>query len=301
MKLSAFFVLIFCTDILIGTLLRKVYFKQSSGYDYLTKYSLEQTTADILIFGSSRAVNIYNPTLFEKQTGLSCYNAGRDGEPIFYHYAILQGVLKRYNPQIIVLSFDAGNFSINSDAYDRLAVLLPFYKNHPEIRSIVNLKGPYEKIKLLSSIYPYNSLVLPIIIGNTEYSKKKYFNINGFRPLKKFFKKELETFDYTRDTALDSIKVKTYKSFINDCIYNHIQLYIICPPYMIRPIGIDHSIVAGKKIAVEYNIPFLDYSRDSFFINKPQLFADYRHLNADGADYFTNEIIHRIVGDVPIK
>ena len=281
-------------DLAGGAMLENFYFKQQSGYDYLTTYSIEKTNANILILGSSRAKNIYNTTIFEKQTGLTCYNTGRDGEPIFYHYAVLQAVFKRYTPKIVILSFDAGNFSKNTEAYDRITALLPYYKNHPEIHSTVALKSPYEKLKLLSRIYPYNSLLLPIIAGNRENNKEKYININGFIPIEKTFSGPLKTFDYTKEKNLDSIKINTYKSFIEDCINHKVELYIICPPYMIDPIGIDHSILEGKKIAQQYNIRFLDYSRDTSFTNYPSLFADFRHLNVSGVELFSYKVIDKI-------
>lgn len=294
LKLSACFALLFILDMGIGKLLKKFYFKQESGFNFLTTYSIEKTKADILILGSSRAVNIFNTTIFGKRTGLSCFNAGRNGEPIFYHYAVLKAVVKRYTPKIVLLSFDGGNFSKNTDAYDRITVLLPYYKNHPEIHSVVELKGPYETLKLLSNIYPYNSLLLPIISGNSNYSKKKYITSNGFTPLEKTFKGPLQTIDYSKEKDLDSIKIKVYKSFIEECIRQHIQLYIICPPYMINPIGTDHSITEAKEIALQYNIKFLDYSRDTFFTSKPQLFADFRHLNVNGVELFSNNVIDKL-------
>lgn len=294
LKLAACVALLFILDRGIGKLLKNFYFKQQSGYDFLTTYSIEKTTADILIFGSSRAVNIFNTTIFSEHMGLSCFNAGRYGEPIFYHYAVLQAVLKRYTPKIILLSFDAGNFSKNPEAYDRITVLLPYYKNHPEIHSIVTLKGPFEKLKLLSNIYPYNSLVLPIISGNADFSKKKYITANGFIPLEKTFEGPLQTFDYSKEKDLDSIKINVYKSFIKQCLSQHVQLYIVCPPYMINPIGIDHSIAEAKEIAQQNNIKFLDYSRDTFFTNKPNLFADFRHLNITGVELFSNSVIEKL-------
>lgn len=294
LKLLASLFTLFIIDLAGGAILQNFYFKQQSGYDYLTTYAIEKTKTSILILGSSRAKNIYNTTIFENQTGLTCFNTGRDGEPIFYHYAILQAALKRYTPKIVILSFDAGNFSKNTDAYDKISALLPFYKTHPEIRSVTALKSPYEKLKLLSHIYPYNSILLQIIAGNLEYNKEKYITRKGFVPLHNFFSGPLKIFDYTKEKDLDSIKINTYKSFIQNCINHKVELYIICPPYMINPIGIDHSILEGKKIAQQYNIPFLDYSRDTSFTNNQLLFADFRHLNVHGAELLSNNVINKI-------
>lgn len=281
-------------DMAIGHLLKHFYFRQKSGFDYLTTYSIEKTRADLLIFGSSRAVNIYNTEIFIRKTGLSCFNVGRHGQSLFYHYAVLKSVLKRYKPQIIVLSFDAGNFSKNQSAYDRLAVLLPYYKNHPEIRSLIELKGPYERLKMLSNIYPYNSLLGPIIMGNSAYSKRAYKNINGFFPLKKTLTGPLQTFDYSKERELDVAKINAYKSFMQECINAGVPLCIVCPPYMIHSIGIDRSIIEAQKIAKENNIDFIDFSKDSFFTSKRELFADYRHLNEKGAELFSDVLIEKV-------
>ena len=294
LKVAAFFVVVFLLDFMIGNLLKKFYFRQESGYDFLTTHSLENAKADIVIFGSSRAVNLFNPIIFEKEMKMTCYNAGRIGEPIFYHYAVLKSVLKRYKPKMILLSFDAGNFSINQDAYDKLAVLLPYYKTHPELRSIVELKGSHEKVKLMSNMYPYNSLLLSMISGNSAYSKNKYISSNGFFPIKKTFAGPLPTFNYSIEKALDSIKINTYRSFIKDCINSNIQLFIVCPPYMINSIGTDASIIQGKKVAEEYSISFLDYSRDTFFTKRMTFFADFRHLNEKGVEVFSQRVIENI-------
>ena len=98
-----FIALVAATDFFIGKTLKHFYNRQSSGWEYSTRYSAEETKADVLIFGASRAQQQYNPLFFQDTLHLSCYNVGRDGTPFFYHYAMLQAVLKRYTPKIIIL------------------------------------------------------------------------------------------------------------------------------------------------------------------------------------------------------
>lgn len=145
LKLTVLFAIVFILDISIGSVLRYYYFKQESSSQYRTTYSIEKTKADILIFGSSRANHHYNPDVFDNRMNLSYYNVGRDGNFIFYHYAVLKGVLKRYSPKIVILDFIHGEFRQNQDSYDRLSSLLPYYRSHSEMRSIINLKSKYEK------------------------------------------------------------------------------------------------------------------------------------------------------------
>lgn len=282
-------------DFSIGGLLKRFYYRQQSGNNYQTTVAIDNDESAILILGSSRAANLFNPLIFEQQLNLSSYNAGRYGYPIFYHYALLKARLKRQRPKVVILSFDAGNFSMRQDAYDQLSSLLPYYDGHPEIRPIVNYKSRYEKLKLVSSIYPYNSLLLPIVAGNSSLGKKKDATIKGFIPLQEVISGPLWTFDYTREKLLDTLKINTYKNFIDDCLGAKVKLFIVCPPYMIQATGIDRSITEAKKIAQQMQVPFLDYSRDSFYNRRPHLFADYRHLNEKGVAIFSKNIAQQIL------
>jgi hypothetical protein len=293
-KMSAFFLLIFLLDFTIGLVLKKYYFEQTSGFDFATINAIEKTEAKILILGSSRAENIFNPVIFEQRLNVSCYNAGRDGQPLFYHYAILKANLKRHIPKIVILSFDARNFSKNQDSYDRLSIILPFYKNHPEIRPIIELKTSYEKIKMISAVYPYNSLLLPIISGNLGIGKRGRVYTNGYFPLVGTLTRPSKNIDYTLEKELDTVKINTYREIINECKNFNIELYIVCTPYKINSKGVDHSILVAKKIANENRVKFFDYSSDTFYTRKPYLFADYRHLNEAGVQLISNDVIDKI-------
>jgi hypothetical protein len=288
------FIIVGVLDFGIGSLLRIYYFKQTSGLQYRTTYSIEKTTADLLIFGSSTANHSYHPTIFRNRINLSYYNVGRDGTPVFYHYAILKAILKRYTPKMIIYDFDVHEFSKNRESYDRLSSLLPYYKKHAEIRSIVDLKSPYEKYKLFSKIYPFNSSIFTIILGNTSFNSKRREDISGYVPLSNVWNEPIKDSKTFLDYELDSNKIKIYESFIKDCINLKIKLYIVCPPLFIKPDYVSSSIVLGEKIADGYNIQFFDFSKDSSILNNPKLFADISHLNDDGAKVFSNKVIDSI-------
>ena len=291
MKLFVLFITVVLLDFSIGSLLKIFYFRQQSGLLFRTTYSIEKTTADILIFGSSTATHNYHPKLFENRLNMSVYNVGSDGVPIFYHYAVLKAVLKRYTPKIVICDFDVHEFSREQESYDRLSCLLPYYQSHPEIRSIVDLKSPYEKIKLLSKIYPYNSAIFTISVGNAEFNKKRRGDINGYVPLTNVRTEPINDGSTFINYALDSNKIKIYECFIKDCINSNIELYIVCSPLFIKPNYISNSVVAGKKIAAKYNVRFFDFSKDSAILNSPNMFADIGHLNNRGAEVFSNRVM----------
>jgi hypothetical protein len=278
----------------MGKILEYYYFNQESGLQYRTTYSIEKTKADILIFGSSRANHHYNPIVFENRLKMSYYNVGRDGNFIFYHFAVLKGVLKRYSPKIVILDFVDHEFEENQMSYDRLSSLLPYYKKHPEMRSIIELRSKYEKLKMISSIYPYNSTLLTIAAGNAEFNKKRKSDIKGYVPLTKILNDSLKTVSTNEKYKIDSIKVKAFESFIQLCKDSNIKLYVVQSPYYRKLEKKDYSVEIGQEIAKNYNVAFLDYESDSSFINNSHFFADVAHLNDSGAVVFSNKLIDDI-------
>ena len=290
--------IVFLLDFSIGNLLRHFYFKQQSGLQYRTTYAFEKTSEDILIFGSSRATHHYIPPLFEKELGQSCYNAGKDGEAIFYHYSVLKSVLKRYTPKMIILDFHNSDLQKDSRGYDRLSVLLPYYKTHPEVRPVAELKGPFEKWKLCSAIYPFNSSILTIAVGNTEFNKKRREDQKGYMPIYKVWNLPIEADTEPEEKGIDSVKRNIFESFIKECAEKKIPLFIVKSPAYLKQMGIDPYVVEAEKIASHYNISFWDYSHDSMFIsNNGKYFADRSHMNNTGSQLFTEVLIKRILNE----
>jgi len=294
LKLLLLLVMIKAIDMAIGSVLRHFYFRQSSGLEYRTTYSMEKTTADLIVLGSSRANHHYPPDVFEKKLDLSFYNAGRDGEHIFYHYAVLKSMLKRYTPKVVLLDFNNAELIQGKEKYDRISSLLPYYKTHEEIRTLIELKSPYEKLKLFSSIYPFNSDLFTIAIGNTEANKNRDPDFKGYVPLSRKWKEAIQQNNGAGNTAIDTVQVNIYKAFINDCLSRKIKLYVICSPYFIQFTNVDSSLIIAKNIAAQNHVSFLDYSGDTSFTKHPELFDDPSHLNADGAKIFANKLADEI-------
>ncbi len=155
-----FITILIMSDQIVGRLLRKYYFSMKSGTNAKITYIAEKTNADLLVFGSSAASHNYNTELLEKKLGIKSYNAGRDGTGLLYSYGLLQMVLQRYTPQIVILDFHPASLNKNYTDDERIAPLLPYYQDHPEIRELILNRSKFEKFKMFSKIYPYNSLNL---------------------------------------------------------------------------------------------------------------------------------------------
>ncbi len=292
-KLILLLGIVFILDFSIGHILRYYFYKQEVGRLSRAIYAIDKTTADVLIFGSSTAYHHYNPQVVKERLKQSCYNAGSPGQGILFDEAVLKAVLKRYTPKLVILDVNLREFKAGKDYYDRLSFLLPFYKDHEELRPIVDLKSPLEKFKLLSSIYAYNSTFLIIAGGNSEYFKKRNSDVEGYKPLTRVWDKPMKDYDMY-DYPMDSTKIAIFKSFIADCRHAGTKLVIICSPSYKKFHQTEYSIVKVEQIAKEQNIGFINFVNDTSFTNHRDYFDDDAHLNAHGSEIFTNIVLDRI-------
>jgi hypothetical protein len=285
-------------DITIGSILKHYYYRQTSGLQYRTTYSIDQTEADIVIFGTSRANHHYDTKLIENETGLSAYNTGRDGQFIFYQTALLKSLLSRHTPKQIILDF-AGTFEFRQKDYDGLSSLLPYYSSHKELRDIVLMKSPFERCKLLSQIYPFNSLLTTIIVGNLKYNKTRPNNknaYNGYVPLSGSWNNELDSIDTSAKYNIDTNKYDIFEEFITIVKQNNIPLLVVYSPVYYL-----YDFKYSKDICIEIcknnDITFVDYSKDVEFLNNKELFRDRTHLNYKGAQQLTLKVLNTISYD----
>ena len=292
-------VVVFILDFAIGRTLRFFYFKETSGLHFRTTYSMETTNADILVFGSSRANHHYVPEVFEDSLKTSFYNTGRDGNGIFFQTALLKSVLKRYTPKIIIFDY-AGGFGKGAEAYDRMSSLLPYFRTHKEIRSIVELKSSYEIIKLASEIYPFNSQIMTIAIGNLGINKQRKSDDKGYVALYKEWQAKIDSVDDFTSDELDYNKLNALKEFLTIAKKSKAKVFVIYSP-IFQKFKRNQEIEICRKICSNEKIPFWDYSKDSLFTNNNKLFQDIEHLNHRGAIIFSNLIANKIKRDISKK
>lgn len=253
---------------------------------------MEKTNADLLIFGASRACHGYITSIFEDSLKMTSYNVGRDGLNIFYQLAMLKSILKRHTPKIIILD-NIGNFEKYQLSYDRLSALLPYYRTHEEIRDIVRLKSRFERIKLLSEIYPFNSLLGKIILGNTVVSKKNDVDNKGYVPYYSKWTGRLESLDKFHFGALDSAKINAFHEFLNLSKSAGAEVFVFYSPIHIK-IKNDKDDEICKVLCDDNHVPYFNYSNDTAFLNYSYLFKDNSHLNHDGAVVFSQLVARKV-------
>lgn len=285
-------VLIIGFDFILGSLLEKLYFSDKSKKNDPQIYSILGTNEEMLIFGSSRAVHHYNPIIFERELKMTSYNVGSGGQNIYYHLAVLESTITRYKPKLVLFELMNIDFEETSEVWDteKLGVLLPFYNKSVGAQRAVLRRGDSEKIKTLSKIYPFNSLIYEII-RNNYYPFNN--SIKGYIPINKTWGVQIES-EKGKDNIYDENKISALHNFIELCQTNEIQLVICISPIFKRVNGFDKYEKIVNELMNNYNIKVLDHLQDTSFINHNFYFSDPVHLNSKGAEYYSYVLTSQI-------
>lgn len=299
-NLLLFVVIVFAVDWVIGFGLQKLYFSLQRGQYAQTTYALDKASPDILVFGSSRAQHHYSSKILSEETGLSIYNAGRDGQFLPYYCAVQDVVLERKIPKIIILDVNIWELGPNEQKYMKLAQILPYVAEHPILKKYTAEISEYENLKFISKTYPYNSTVLVSVYDHlfrdrNQLADRGYSALIGTVSEKMFnhYKTEKAIYDAKRakqNIKIDEHAIAYYKQFLQKTKDLNIKTYVIISPTILKePKSEEKSLL--EIIAKNYsNVTFLDYAIDSTYNNHYQLFADEFHLNKQGAERFSLQL-----------
>ena len=299
-RLLGFILILVVMDFIAGTGLKKIYFAQKKGQLAQTTYAIDSAKQDILIFGSSRADRHYSPAILTKGTNLSCYNLGRDAEKIPYYAAVQEVAFKRNRPKLVILDMNANELIANEAKYFKLSLLLPYCDKHPELIKYVEEISPYEKYKIYSKIYPYNSMLF-IMLNNLFFGNNIPKDEFGYQPLTGSLTVEQTKNIITRKNAFDEKEKKEnrvkidpksvsyYKQFLQKTLDSNIKTVVVISPSLVKEPEIYRLQL--KEISSAYpNVIFLDYTDDPKYSLQNQKFADMFHLNKQGSEEFSNDL-----------
>lgn len=277
-------------DYILGKTLKHYYFKIQSGSLYDVTYAIDSAKAETLVFGSSHANHDYVPEIFENRLNTSFYDCGSDATGLVYEAALIKVVTQRHKPKRIIMDILPYEFSY--DESDRLSKLLPYHDN-PIIYPYLLEKSPYEKFKLISKTYPFNSLVTSILIRNLR-NTKKISGTKGYLALNGTISNGEEYMSLEKGDIIQN-KVEIYRNVLNYLERLDIPTYIIISPLYSR-IEPTQSEKIAKDLCQKYqNIHFISYVNDTEYLGKYKIFYDYDHLNKEGAEVFSNELCSYII------
>ena len=300
--LIKFLILLFIlviSDILLGLLFDNLLKKQRDGRLFKILYSIDESREDIIIIGSSHAEQNFNPNVFSKELGMSCWNAGRGGQGLSYFLAIEHEILLRYSPEILIINIEPQILEGDIDLI-RLSILRPFTKNHKSISELLAKTDYFEKYKLSSNIYRYNSMMFYFLRPYFFKNKDGSFSDRGWKPKNGIIPSSLippENKNINTDIygKLNPDKVNFFIQLINLVNEKQTKLVLTFSPDFIPYSGETTSIRYIKNLSKTKGYVVFDFSRDSSFVKKQNYFYDLQHLNSTGANLFSKSLSDSIL------
>ncbi|HEY1023982.1 MAG TPA: hypothetical protein VGE26_02360 [Sphingobacteriaceae bacterium] len=290
-NLVLLFAIVFVLDRVFGSILEYYFKKETTGDNAKTRHALTAVKEDIVIFGSSRAAHHYVPEELEAATGLTCFNAGRDGMKMTYYKLLLDAILSYHKPRVIILDLNYNDLVKEARKDDALiAGILPYIDNKI-VNDFVFEHEPLEGWKArISKLYQFNSKPATILHHNMGLGSEHF---DGYEPLngsklEEGYRVHVNTSRYTEDAEL----VGRFEEFVSTVKGKGIELYIVYSPTLMQ-MKYDY-LSTPKRISEKYGVPLLNYSQ-FYTLKEKHLFYDKTHMNNEGAKQFTHEILGRLV------
>jgi hypothetical protein len=282
-KVLAFACLIVAVDFLTSKILGHLYRTAPAGDIKEISYALEKSSEPIVIMGSSRARHHYSPDVFNDSLHSAAFNAGMNGQGIFYHYCILTAILKRYNPKVVVLDLTPKDLVKSQDfGLDALSQLYPFYGLSSKFDQVLELENWSKKIKLQSGLYKYNSTIADILSSRLIKPDIR----SGYKPLFGNSVSE-KKIDQYHEATIDSLKLSYIHKFITEAQEENVKVFLVTSPSFIQSESNSFFLSTISDIAYEHNVPLISAEKyqDSF---DAKVFKDPSHLNHHGAEKWSS-------------
>jgi hypothetical protein len=248
---------------------------------------------DIILIGNSGILNSVNPEIIEDSLSMTCYNGGITGQSVFFFETIIDCILQRHTPKMIVVGLrpeEVGK-NIGDGIYD---VLKPYYGiGYTSIDDHFNkMTNGFDRFLLHSNLLRYNTIwvrvLLYMLFDDTTYPG------NGFMPMDKPSKipqlHHIKEYEEPVKAKLDCIE-----RIIQKCKARNIEIVICFPPTLsFFEQGVTPCVNAVKDLCNHYKTPcFIDYNNE-YFYSHPDLFYDTGHVNMIGADIYTKILSNQL-------
>nr|WP_321228678.1 hypothetical protein [uncultured Psychroserpens sp.] len=288
-KLLVFLVLLFAADYLLGSIIGDFHLETKNINLQNTNYGfVNYNNDDILFFGASEVSHSFISNKVTKETGLSSYNLASDGCGIYYQYPLLETVLEKHTPKVILISA----YQLTQEGSEYLTRMYPYYNNNEYVKEVVDELHPREAVKLALQGYVYNSQIIRIFDGRSG-------NSNGYVPLpsiseltenhKSINLPEGEVYEISDDTKFYFVK------FLERAVSSGATVYVYVPPILEK---VNQPYLnAVKSIANDTGAKLIDFSTDYSLLNRKELFNDKIHLNHEGAEVLMDKFIEVLKKD----
>lgn len=260
-----------------------------------TYFALNEVNTPVVIVGSSRASHHYISQMIEDSLGKDTYNVGRDGCFFSDNICVINSILDRYCPEIIIWELSSSSLYESND--DPLDNLYPYYNENLWITEMINLKEDRSiRLCLKSHLYKNNSKILRIcmrlLTNSGELDPDK-----GYEPLiPRNWIAASKTDTSTQENKIDLLKMKMLKNIVERAKKEGAELIVADSPIYSERCNIESLPNNNpiQEILSENDIRYLDNRYIDKFVLHSEYFNDRTHLNSVGAEVYTTYFLEQI-------
>lgn len=260
-----------------------------------TYFSLYEVNTPIVIVGSSRASHHYVTQMIEDATGIPAWNVGRNGCYFSYNCCVINTIIERYSPKLIIWENDM-NY-LFEDSSDPLESLFPYYDKNEYITKIIDDNvSSSDSFSLHSRLYQYNSIIQRIMIRYANRKNNSYDSLKGFEPMpnKKHITPLVKAESNMSNKEVSEKKTERLRNTICRVKDKGIQLVIVDSPKYVKQSCENNSKTTMISICKEYNVPIIDNTQLTDIVAHPEFFYDRSHLNENGAKAYTKIFLEQL-------
>lgn len=261
-----------------------------TGAEY---YACKESKDDVIVMGSSRASHHYVPQIITDSLGLSCFNAGQDGNGIIMQYGRWKMMSERYAPKLLIYDITTYYDLDENDNMTYIDRLKPFCDDKGVLGYVADI-FPLEKLKLMSRMYRYNYKFMEML---ADCRLSKVDENRGYFPLEGQIKPEAaersRINDKPKNLQYDEVKLRYLEELAMDCNQKGTKLVFVVSPAFYDKMNKESLYKPIKEIADRNNIQCLMFVNKDYSTHE-EWFKDTQHLNDDGAKVFTSDLTRMI-------
>lgn len=264
-----------------------------------------RVNAEIVISGSSRALTHYNPQIIQRVTGHSTFNLGRNGSQTDMQLAYLKAYLEHNaKPKLVIHNLDLFSFQTSKEIYDPIQYL-PYISNHSIYEGIKRVYPDAWKWRYLP-LYGYvvEDMRFTWIKGAARLfgSQPREDYILGFQPRHTPWTGDFEKFKASIPegikTEMEPQGIRDLTELIELCRNQDIRLLLVYSPEYFEMQALEKNrldvFAKFRELTNRFGVGLWDYSDSIIGLDRGN-FYNSQHLNAEGADLFSQDLAERLV------
>lgn len=288
----------------------------SSSYTRVTLHELyDEDNIDVLFLGSSHCYRSLDPAITDKIFDANTFNAGTSSQSLDGSYALLVEAGKNNNLKRVYVEM---YHSIAGETYKERTEMTSTYiisdYMHPSLNKYSYLINAGASECLINSFIParrnWHKMFESMYVVNTVSDKledsyrnfdypvgvEEYYAGKGYvastKQLKGGFSNKGHYGEISANTFSED-DLKYLDKIINYCRKNNIEVTFFSAPmpdFRLVDIGnYDEYISQMNEIAAQYDVEYFDFNlcKESYFSYQSDYFKDDSHLNALGAEKFS--------------